>query len=366
MGSNKICFSKKKVIIVFLILFSLGIFVLISQFESNRQTLTSKASSPNININPVIGGNIARDGEFPFFTSLISTTGFNYCGGALISEEWVISAASCISDIMEFDPVAYRDYVKEENTYTYTTSDDNSGDPTLKVFIGINRYDYDKELKAFHYTTIDKIIVNDDMALIHLIDKAVNIPTLSLYNPGKGKYLETLYVDVERQPLGMGFGATEYDAESKSFSNYSSELKTLDLIIDKKEVLNFDKRFITLPSKKLSERIAAVDKGGPVILPVNNRTYLLGVIFSSDLSTNYAVSASHYYSWINTVIRLKQAQKPNTAIIPNPKQKPITICTEKKDIVVCSGVLYDLCSWVGDQISGSCINDPKQYSTPNN
>ncbi|RZC39284.1 Trypsin domain containing protein, partial [Asbolus verrucosus] len=46
----------------------------------------------------VIGGDIARAGQFPWQAAIYKDTdeGRYFCGGALISDQWILTAAQCV------------------------------------------------------------------------------------------------------------------------------------------------------------------------------------------------------------------------------------------------------------------------------
>jgi secreted trypsin-like serine protease len=46
----------------------------------------------------IIGGNVARVGQFPFIAAIyINTANGNYfCSGALINSEWILTAGQCV------------------------------------------------------------------------------------------------------------------------------------------------------------------------------------------------------------------------------------------------------------------------------
>jgi len=66
--------------------------------------LTANANPSNIRdtlkkwINPVIvGGETAEKGEFPHMVQLRHSSGSHYCGGSIVDEEYVLTAAHCVT-----------------------------------------------------------------------------------------------------------------------------------------------------------------------------------------------------------------------------------------------------------------------------
>lgn len=55
--------------------------------------------------NRIVGGKDTSDGEFPYQVSLQYKTQ-HFCGGSLISEEWIVTAAHCKLDVDPIEAVA--------------------------------------------------------------------------------------------------------------------------------------------------------------------------------------------------------------------------------------------------------------------
>ncbi|GJQ80523.1 hypothetical protein Trydic_g12414 [Trypoxylus dichotomus] len=47
----------------------------------------------------VVGGSTATSGAYPFIVSLRSSSNSHFCGGSILSEQWILSAAHCLVSI---------------------------------------------------------------------------------------------------------------------------------------------------------------------------------------------------------------------------------------------------------------------------
>lgn len=69
----------------------------------------------------IIGGKVARPGQFPFIVSLIGVNGtrvWHRCGGTIISEQWILSAAHCSFSTWFRNPANTRIQVGATNRIT--------------------------------------------------------------------------------------------------------------------------------------------------------------------------------------------------------------------------------------------------------
>lgn len=363
---SKICINKKVVylssIIILFLLFLLGYSSLSQSLLSRKISTSSRASAPEDNPS-IVNGELALDNEFPYFVKIESSRGL--CGGTLISEEFILTAAHCV----------YDDYI-------------NGG--VIKVIIGVNHYNreysghyagfakhspskpantngkidnpFTKKIKIYGYPEsiyipleyddpwqFNKWSDSYDVAILKLGVKATGIPTLSIPDETIGKEL------IDGYPATViGIGWTKVDGGP------TDQLMKATLNIDTYRLQ--PKSIIFLSSKdKPAKNTCLGDSGGPVIIEDGSgKKYIVGTTSAGkcEKGESYYTSTAFHSKWIKEVTHIFPNSGTATKDISlHPTQHPLSSnCSAQKDETACDVNSRDSkiypCYW--DRTEGKC------------
>lgn len=336
--SGKICISKRLFLIsIFVLLLAISS-VYLSNFLVKRPTTLKTRAEEVKDENLIINGVPAEENEFPYFATistseLINNKSYAYnCGGSLISEEYVLTAAHCVEGVNMKD---------------------------IFIIIGLNHID--SKLNAQFSSGIDAIIlrndyvsltdeldkhVSNDIALLHLINKAVGVPTISIPDPSidrnadktvdKNDYPESVFAG--NKVTIMGFGGNDKDRPRRASINilkgslYINEYQ--DRPIDKIKLLT-----------QGGVNICSGDSGGPLIMTINDIPQVIGVAYSADFSCvkwSLYTSVTHFSDWINKITGVNYGTV-NLNISPPPQSSQSSFCTDIK-VEECNNKGF-FCKW---------------------
>ncbi|CAG0893001.1 unnamed protein product [Darwinula stevensoni] len=252
--------------------------------ESHAAPVQSNVTDPLI-----VGGNLAQTGEAPFMVRLVIDfpSGPSTCGGSVINEKNVLTAAHCLVDTSE---KATGGIAIAGTNYVDTTTNPVTFGPTAQS-ISFASYDY-------HRTNFKK---GYDIAIIHLSSSLVfndnvqpiclptsddkNLAGCTNYAYGWG---DTSAPDGQQSP---DLKKLRVNVKSMAFCSSLGFLKSAQLCVSA----------YTGPAG-----VCAGDSGGPVVTTYNGRLYQSGITSygpTSCTKSNVFTRVSYYSDWIAANIK---------------------------------------------------------------
>lgn len=247
-------------------------------------------------VSRIVNGFSSREGQFPFYVLLIlskvgDNDGAKVCGGSLISNKWILTAAHCVMDI------------KTVLVFFGLNEMSKINDKTIKAFVEPKNIFIHEDFKACDENDVG----HDDIALIKLpqpIKFSETVQPIAL--PATCEIAD--YVQV----IAIGNGYVNATYENAPILQWAP-LTTFSL----ETCLNIYKfvgpsNSILCAASMQKRSVCSADSGGPLIRRDDNT--LIGIVSFArvdDCSAGWPqgfTRITFYYQWISKVTGLKLAE----------------------------------------------------------
>ncbi|KAL8187559.1 UNVERIFIED_CONTAM: hypothetical protein K2H54_051019 [Gekko kuhli] len=231
----------------------------------------------------VIGGSFCRPGICPWQVLIQNKRGYGFCGGSLISSQWVLTAAHCLDTVAPYQ-VTVGDFDKHQR---------ERDEQKVRVRQFWQHPQYDPEN------------FNNDIALIQLTSHVVfseHVLSICLPNPN----LSTLLTEKETVGTVSGWGSTHVKGQSTRFLlRVKLPVVSMDTCRQSTEKLITDNMFCAGYPEATQDSCKG-DSGGPFAVLYRNTWFLLGVVsWGEGCATAGKYGAytrvSNYISWIKEI-----------------------------------------------------------------
>uniref|UniRef100_UPI0037E7D693 vitamin K-dependent protein C-like n=1 Tax=Semicossyphus pulcher TaxID=241346 RepID=UPI0037E7D693 len=233
----------------------------------------------------MVGGEVGKKGESPWQVLLLNARGRFHCGGVLIDESWVLTAAHCLDSSLRFS-VRLGDYerLRVEGT-----------EVTLRV------------LKTFRHPNYDSRTVDNDIALMRLETPApLSQYIVPVCLPGHDMAERVLHLNGTLTVV-TGWGKDDLDS-----AHYSSALNVIKVPLVDHDIcahqmsLNISNNVLCAGILGQKTDACEGDSGGPMVTLYRDTWFLIGLVSwgegcGQEDKLGIYTKVSNYNEWIHRV-----------------------------------------------------------------
>ncbi|CAN9503054.1 unnamed protein product [Ophioblennius macclurei] len=232
----------------------------------------------------MVGGEVGKKGESPWQALVLNARGRFHCGGVLIDESWILTAAHCLENNLRFR-VRLGDYerLRDEGT-----------EATLKV------------VKAFKHPNYNSVTVDNDIALLRLETPAPLSEYIVPVCLPKRSLAERVLHRNGTMTVVSGWGKEDLDSDRFSSALNVIKVPLVSHNICSRQMYPYNITENVVCAGILGQRTDACegDSGGPMVTLYRDTWFLVGLVSWGDGcgkedKLGIYTKVSNYNDWIS-------------------------------------------------------------------